>query len=132
MWPCWSDVFTENVFPVKMTYDIQAKHFTAGIQKMNTSGLLIPQSYIGYTYFRLFWMCNMLCMFSICLPVTSFFLLFDIYHCLQLSAFLRKWSTWREDIFVNYNSKIWDSLECNFCVAFFRINFAEYYLHFIS
>ena len=61
-----------------------------------------------------------------------FFLLFDIYHCLQLSAFLRKWSTWREDIFVNYNSKIWDSLECNFCVAFFRINFAEYYLDFIS
>ena len=132
MWPCWSDVFTENVFPVKMTYDIQAKHFTAGIQKMNTSGLLIPQSYIGYTYFRLFWMYNTLCMFTICLPVTSFFLLFDIYHCLQLSAFLRKWSTWREDIFVNYNSKIWDSLECNFCVAFFRINFAEYYLDFIS
>ena len=108
------------------------QNVTAAIQKMNTSGLLIPQSYIGYTYFRLFWMCNMLCMFSICLPVTSFFLLFDIYHCLQLSAFLRKWNTWREEIFVNYNSKIWNSLECNFRITCFRINFTEYYLHFIS
>ena len=61
-----------------------------------------------------------------------FFLLFDIYHCLQLSAFLRKWNMWREEIFVNYNSKIWTSLECNFRIACFRINFAEYYLHFIS
>ena len=107
-----------------MTYVIQVNHVTAAIQKMNTSGLLIPQSYIGYTYFRLFWMYNRLCMFSICLPVTSFFLLFDIYHCLQLSAFLRKWNTWREEIFVNYNSKIWNSLECNFRIACFRINFA--------
>ena len=129
MWPCWSDAFTQNVFPVKMTYDIQAKHFTAGIQKMNTSGLLIPQSYISYTYFRL--LIRYACSVSASLWQV-FFLLFDVYHCLQLSAFLRKWSTWREDIFVNYNSKIWDSLECNFCFAFFRINFAEYYLHFIS
>ena len=117
----WSDVFAQNVLSSHndLSYSNETCHSRYSEDEYIRSADTLILYWLHLTLGRFECIMRYACSVSAFLWQV-YFLLFDIYHCLQLSAFLRKWNTRREEIFVNYNAKVWNPLECNFRVACFQ------------